>query len=197
MREASLEQLAPFFEVLATRISEYRVAHNGYVPRSLFLPWLEIAGVYYCCDIIVRSPEEPGTFLLKKRGGAEINPAMEGKFQVVGSIGVYSQSAEQVLTRSLKEIFGQRDDLFQRYWDRLEFLFTEIHPESWRKCYCLTPVFGLELDSEGMASLDGIWQGFSDLDDSRIVAHQRETLKYLVSPEYRKGSFITLPGTPD
>jgi hypothetical protein len=197
MREASLEQLVPIFEVLATRLNDYRTAHNGYVPRSLFLPWLGIAGVYYCCDIIVWSPEEPGTFLLKKRGGAEINPAMEGKFQVVGSIGIYGQSAEQVLARSLREVFGERDDLVKKYQDRLKFLFTEIHPEPWRKCYCLTPVFGLELDSDGVASLDGTWQGFSNLDDSRIVAHQRETLQYLTSPEYRKGSFITLPGTPD
>lgn len=97
----------------------------------------------------------------------------------------------------LKEVFGNNADLVRKYEPRLRFLFPEVHPEQWRECTCLTLVFGLELEEDDEARLDGQWALFEDLHDPRIVAHQAETLRYYVSPEFQLGAFVTLPGTPD
>ena len=195
LREATLEQLAPFAALLATKIREYRQSHNGFVPPEFFLTWLGIAGVYYCCDILVWTKENYKKFWLKKRKSSEINPKMVGKYQIVGSVGVNGQSAEKVLTRSLIEVFGSRPALVETYLHQILLIGAEIHPESWRDCTCLSLLFEIEI--ENTSYLDGEWLSFNDPTDSRIVRHQQETLQWRLSPTFRPGKFITLPGSPD
>jgi len=197
LRRMPLGELVEIYEVLANRLHEHRQKHNGFVPRELFLPWLKLAGVYYCCDVIVRSAD--GKFLLKRRGGGEINPAMIDKYQIVGPAGVDGQSSEQVLTRALYEIFGKTHLLVQKYLPRVEYRFPEIHPEPWRSCTCLTLVFELWLDADDREYLDGTWEAFieAQFGDPRIVRHQAETLEYYLSADYEQGKFVTLPGSPD
>lgn len=197
-----LEQLAPVIGVIAKKFQEYRAAHNGLVPRSLFLLWLKIAGVYVCADVVVTIMGRRGV-LLKRRGGAdaeiadaEINDAMRSKFQIPGAILV-GNGAEELLARSLREIFGENQRLVNKYLPFLKFVFLEMHPESWRECTCLTLVSELLLDPDDRQYLVGDWEVFSDFSDPRIVAHQRETLQYLASEGFQLGQLVDLPGSPD
>lgn len=195
--EASIEELAPFANILASKIRKYRKKQNGLVPPELFLAWLGIAGVYYCCDILVRTKGDSYSFWLKQRSNSEINPAMVGKYQIVGSIGVYGQSAESVLARSLAEIFGDKFELIDYYINRapLSLIGAEVHQEPWRNCTCLSLLF--ELEVEDTLNFVGEWMNFKNPTDPRIVRHQQESLQWRLSQTFRSGRFVTLPGSPD
>ena len=96
---------------------------------------------------------------------------------------------ETVLSRSLREIFGDKPDIIAEKLAQLEFLGAEIHPEEWRNCSCVSLVFELVLDCDELDELVGDWEYFPDFSDKRIIRHHGIQLEH-----YRDSSLPQFAG---
>jgi hypothetical protein len=186
VERTELEELGPLCEALSKKVLEYRLGHNGFLPRPVFPHAVGIGGVYPCVEVVIRLVDATGKVLgywLKKRAKQE--QGWQDEFQIPGVTALITDSVDDIMGRLAKEVFGVNDPMLLV---NRQLVGTEIHDElKERGAICWTTVF--HLDVQEHVRLPGDWKlifaSQVKLSKGRlknVIRHHCQTLRWVHDP---------------
>lgn len=191
LKGASLTELGPVMEVLATKVDQYRRDNSGYVPFEVFPHVLGIAGQYTCIEWIPKVVDSEGAlkgFLLKRRGDGE--QGWEDQYQIPGvAIVPVPQNDLMQLAEKRLQVELNIPNLDENMVQGQQAIGFEAHAEPERNTTCLTLQMTVELTEAVCDQLQRTAWKFFDLQnlrDSQIVNHHQATLDWVVRRGDRK-----------
>lgn len=180
-RTAPLKELAPLLRLLAARLYEHRLAHNGYVPPELFEPSLGIGGVTVSSQIVNEVVDADGKrigFALKRREKGEIG--WEGLHHNTCCTFRLTDTPDSALLRNVRETFQEIPAE-----EELEVLGVTVHHEPERQATCVTLMYRRQVAHQDVVRrFAGTWKLFSEEDirnrNPELVDHNCWQLEWVM-----------------
>lgn len=172
-----ISSLLPVFQMLARKVTLYRVQHNGCVPISIYPLCTQIGGAYPCVELLV-TDKSGKRFALKKRDVAD--QGWQGLYHIPGTVIHIDDSWYMVLKRLATEMYGHHRARFTSLI--LTPIGTTIYFERERSSNCMTSVFSTRA-VDSLDELDGEWKWSDELKEEQIVDHHRKTIRWASDPQ--------------
>ena len=172
-------ELVPLMQALSGRLyAERQENPRGYTPKPIFELCLGMGGMFVSAQIVneVVGPNgEHLGFALKKRDESDSGDAWRGMFHSTCTSGLIKDTPGTMLDRDTVEAFG-----FHPEDDTIEFLGVTIHDEPERCGACLTVMHRRKVTMGMFSTFNGTWEIFKDVNDPRIIDHNRYLLQWVL-----------------
>lgn len=171
------KELVEGLDLIAEKLHEYRLTHQGFIPLEIYPQTLAIGAVYTCMEVVVKVEEDGKTSYLMKYRDPETEHGWGGLYHIIGTAVRITDWPADIINRLSEEIFGAGGKI---YWRDLEKIGDALYDESpTRLTLAPTPIFLLTIDRSHIKDLAGEWREYSDFDDPSIIPYHRKTLEWI------------------